>query len=61
MSSGFHEVGARIAPLGKWPLEAAFLGWYPGQEPNTDSLDNEHPLRIIPSVGVLSEVRNECK
>ena len=26
-----HNVGARLAPLGKWPLEAAFLGWYPGQ------------------------------
>jgi hypothetical protein len=26
-----HRVGARLAPLGKWPLEAAFLGWYPGQ------------------------------
>ncbi|MDV8129114.1 hypothetical protein R4P71_31685 [Rhodococcus sp. IEGM 1304] len=26
-----HKAGARLAPLGKWPLEAAFLGWYPGQ------------------------------
>ena len=30
-----HKVGVRLAPLGKWPLEAAFLGWYPGQRNGT--------------------------
>ncbi|MDF2899836.1 MAG: hypothetical protein K0Q46_6622 [Rhodococcus erythropolis] len=25
-----HKVGARLAPLGKWPLEAAFLSVVPG-------------------------------
>ncbi|MBT2269691.1 MULTISPECIES: hypothetical protein [Rhodococcus erythropolis group] len=44
-----HRVGARLAPLGKWPLEAAFLLVVPGaKNVSTDSLYNEHPHRVIP-------------
>ncbi|MDJ0104964.1 hypothetical protein QM646_00965 [Rhodococcus erythropolis] len=43
-----HKVGARLAPLGKWPLEAAFWGGTRGKEPNTDSLYNEHCGGVIP-------------
>ncbi len=38
-----HRVGARLAPLGKWPLEAAFLGWYPGQR-----TEHRQPLQRRP-------------
>jgi hypothetical protein len=44
-----HRVGARLAPLGKWPLEAAFLSVVPGAKNfSTDSLYNDHTRRVIP-------------
>ena len=44
-----HRVGTRLAPLGKWPLEAAFLSVLPGaQNVSTESLYNEDCRRVIP-------------
>jgi len=39
-----HRVGARHAPLGKWPLEAAFLEWCPGQR-----TEHRQPLQRTPT------------
>ncbi|AZI66095.1 hypothetical protein RQN9TF_33295 (plasmid) [Rhodococcus qingshengii] len=57
VSSGFTRVGARLAPLGKWPLEAAVLSVVPGAKNfSTDSLYNERQPPVIPPVSALSEI-----
>jgi len=50
-----HRVGARLAPLGKWPLEAAYLRRSHGR-PECIRFDCAHALKMTFITGIVPKI-----